>query len=88
MVERLCDQLRTCERCVTGHVRTKHQRQWRYVAEQTCAQEKVCRRCDGRSGTRTWHEAWGATYSIAWNNRARRCERCGVVWTWSAPEGG
>jgi hypothetical protein len=87
MVERLCDQLRTCERCVTAHVRTKHQREWRYVADRTCAQIKTCCRCDGRSGNRTRHQ-WGVTYSIDRRTDAHECNRCGEVSTWSTVESG
>jgi hypothetical protein len=81
LAEGHCAQTRTCERCGTTKVRTKHQREWRSVGVRNCDQVLTCGRCGTFRGQRTRHEAWesGGDVISGEGERARQCLRCGVV---------
>jgi ribosomal protein L40E len=83
LAEGHCAQTRTCERCGTTKVRTKHQREWQYDRAVSCQQTRICRRCNALSGTRTRHEQWSESWNAGRDESAHRCLRCGIVETWS-----
>ena len=78
---------RECEMCGSVHVRTKHQREWRYIRKRTCEQVRSCGRCSAANGERTSHD-WDETYDVEtrwWQSskEGHRCLRCGKVEEWS-----
>ena len=91
MTEGNCAQGRECGRCGSVHLRTRHERDWRYIRQRTCEQVRSCRRCNTTNGERTsheWSESWEPEHRW-WQGakEAHRCLRCGVVEEWTVDNG-